>query len=80
MTEDLNDDIIQFLMDQLNKGYSEYKKNHPDFSRIVETDLEGKTDEEFEAQFIKNPSNHCICCGEWLEGFDTCSECERINK
>ena len=23
---------------------------------------------------------HCISCGEWLEGFDQCSACGRINK
>jgi hypothetical protein len=66
-------------MDQLNKSYTEYKRNHPDFAKIVEEQLEGKTDEEFESQFSKKRT-HCIGCGEWLEGLDTCSECGRINK
>jgi hypothetical protein len=22
---------------------------------------------------------HCESCGEWLEGYDTCSQCGRIN-
>jgi hypothetical protein len=59
MTEDLNDDFMQFLMDQLNKGYSEYKRNHPDFAKAVEEQLEGKTeDDEFERQFVKKKT-HC---------------------
>jgi len=80
MTEDLNDDFMQFMMDQLNKGYSEYKKSHPDFARVVEEQLEGKTEDEFEAQFKRNPYKHCQGCGEWLHGFDTCDQCGRINK
>lgn len=55
------------------------KNIHPDFAKIVEEQLEGKTEEEFEAQFRKKPT-HCIGCGEWLENMDTCSECGRINK
>jgi hypothetical protein len=23
--------------------------------------------------------NHCKSCGEWLEGYDICSQCGRIN-
>ena len=88
MTNDIDDDFLQFLMNELNKGYSEYKRNHPDFARVVEEQLEGKTEEEFERQFTSFASNsvtskkktHCESCGEWLEGFDTCSQCGRINK
>ena len=64
MTEDLNDDFMQFMMDQLNKGYSEYKKSHPDFKRVVEEQLEGKTEDEFELQFTKKNTT-CPHCGEW---------------
>ncbi len=64
---DISDDFLQFLIDQLNEGYQEYKRNHPDFAKVVE-EVEGK------------PENHCESCGEWLEGFDTCSQCGRINK
>lgn len=28
----------------------------------------------------KNKKTHCESCGEWLEGFDMCSQCGRINK
>jgi hypothetical protein len=80
MTEDLNDDFMQFIMEQLNKSYSQYKKDHPDFAKVVEEQLEGKTDQDFEVQFKRNPYKHCQGCGEWLEGFDTCSQCGRINK
>jgi hypothetical protein len=69
-------------LNQLHQGYSEYKKNHPDFARVVEEQSEGKTDAEFEAQFqeeIRKPT-HCESCGEWLEGFDVCGSCGRINK
>lgn len=45
---------------------------------MVEEDLEGKTDEEFEAQF--EDKTHCSGCGECLEGYDMCQECGRINK
>jgi hypothetical protein len=79
MTEDLDDNLIQFLIDQLNQGYAEYKKNHPDFAKVVEQQLEGKTEEQFEAQFIKKKT-HCKTCGEWLENFELCSQCGRINK
>jgi hypothetical protein len=79
MTEDLNDKLLQYLMNCLNEGYSEYKRNHPDFARIVETQLQGKTDQEFERQFTKKRT-HCNGCGEWLENYDICSSCGRINK
>ncbi len=79
MTE--QEDFLQRLMDELNKGYQEYKQNHPDFARVVEEQLEGKTDAEFEAQFkVQQKRTHCETCGEWLEGFDTCSQCGRIDK
>jgi len=73
MTDDIADDFMQYMMNLINEGYSEYKKNHPDFARVAQQQ-EGKTDEEFERQFT-----HCQNCGEWLEGFDTCPECGRIN-
>jgi hypothetical protein len=79
MTNDIDDDLMQFLMNELNKGYSEYKRNHPDFARVVEDQCEGKTEEEFERQFTKKKT-HCESCGEWLENFDICSSCGRINK
>ncbi|MGI8720551.1 MAG: hypothetical protein ACR2KF_08525 [Nitrososphaeraceae archaeon] len=61
--EGINDDFMQYLMNVLNEGYEQYKKDHPDFARVVE---EGVPD-------------HCESCGEWLEGFDQCSQCGRIN-
>jgi hypothetical protein len=76
--DDLKDEFMQYMMDELNKSYSEYKRNHPDFAKVVEEQLEGKTDQEFEAQFTKKPT-HCSGCGEWLENMDLCSECGRIN-
>jgi hypothetical protein len=79
MTEDLNDDFMQYLIDQLNKGYSEYKRNNPAFAKVVEEQSEGKTEEQFEAQFIKKISTHCESCGSALMGFDMCDECGRIN-
>ena len=78
--DDVNDEIMQYLMDQLNKAYSAYKKDHPDFARIVETQCEGLSEQEFEAQFVKEKSTHCKSCGEWLDGSDQCPECGRINK
>jgi hypothetical protein len=80
MTNDLKDEFMQYLMDELNKSYSQFKKDHPAFAKIVEEQLEGKTDAEFEAQFVRNPNTHCQGCGEWLQGFDTCDQCGRINK
>jgi hypothetical protein len=77
---DINDDFLQFLLNRLHEGYSEYKKNHPDFAKVVEEQLEGKTDAEFEAQFEKKKPTHCFGCGEWLEGMDQCGSCGRINK
>lgn len=77
--KDINDDFLQFLLNQLHQSYSEYKKNHPDFAKVVEEQLEGKTDAEFEAQF-KETRTHCEGCGEWLQGFDQCDQCGRINK
>jgi hypothetical protein len=44
--KNLNDDFMQYLMDQLNQGYSEYKKNHPDFAKVVEKE-EGKPEETY---------------------------------
>ena len=78
MTNDLNEDFMQFLIDQLNKGYSEYKRNHPDVAKILEEQCEGKTEQEFERQFTKKRT-HCESCGEWLEGYQTCDQCGRIN-
>jgi hypothetical protein len=68
------------ILAPLSARYSEYKRQHPDFAKVVEEQLEGKTDEEFEAQFIRNSNTHCQGCGEWLDGFDICSQCGRINK
>ena len=80
MTNDLNDDFMQFLMDQLNKSYSEYKRNNPAFAKVVQEQLEGRTEEEFERQFIKK-KNRCESCEEWLPfGQDICSECGKISK
>ena len=28
----------------------------------------------------KGRRTHCKSCGEWLEGYDTCSQCGMINK
>lgn len=34
----------------------------------------------YEYNEVENVKNtHCQSCGEWLEGFDTCSECGREN-
>jgi len=77
--DDLRDDFMQYLMDELNKSYSQYKKEHPDFAKIVEEQLEGKTDAEFEAQIIH--SQTCPYCGEYnfkdeiVDGH--CHECLR---
>ena len=80
ITKDIDDDFLQYLFEQLNKSYTEYKRNNPAFAKVVEEQLEGKTEEEFERQFVKKRNTHCIRCGEWLQGFDMCSECGRINK
>jgi hypothetical protein len=62
--KDINDDLLQFLLNRLHEGYSEYKRNHPDFAHVVEEQLEGKTDAEFEAQFTEKNTT-CPHCGEW---------------
>jgi len=59
-------------MDQLNKGYAEYKRNHPDFARVVEEE-EHKLKGNYQRK-----RTHCESCGEWLDGSDICSECGRI--
>jgi hypothetical protein len=69
---DIDDDFLQFLMDQLNEGYAEYKKNHPDFAKVVEQE-EGKPEESYDQE-------HCKSCGEWLEGYDICGACGMIQK
>jgi hypothetical protein len=64
----------QRLFEELKKGYEEYKRNHPDFARVVEEEehkLKGN---------YRRKKTHCSGCGEWLEGFDQCSQCGRINK
>lgn len=66
-------------MNRLHEGYSEYKRNHPDFAKLVEEQLEGKSDAEFEEQF-KETRTHCEGYGEWLQGFDQCDQCGRISK
>jgi len=76
--DDLKDDLMQYLVDQLNKSYTQYKKQHPDFARVVEEQCEGKTEEEFERQFVKEKMTHCKSCGEWLDDQDQCPECGRI--
>jgi len=60
-------------MDQLNKGYAEYKRNHPDFARVVEEE-EHKLKGNYQRK-----RTHCESCGEWLDNQDICSECGRIN-
>jgi len=67
-------DFLQFLLDKLNEGYEEYKKNHPDFAKIVEKE-EGKPESSYGRK-----ETHCESCGSWLQGFDICDECGRINK
>ena len=74
MTEDLNDDFMQFLIDQLNQGYSEYKKMHPEVAKVLEEE-EHKLKGNYQRK-----KNHCQGCGNWLEGYDMCDECGRINK
>ena len=74
LTEDLNDDFMQFIVDQLNKGYSEYKKNHPDFAKVVEKE-EGKLEESYG---LVKKRTHCSC-GEWLDGYDICGACGMIH-
>ena len=37
----VQDEFLQILMDQLKTGYEGYKKNHPDFAKVVEKE-EGK--------------------------------------
>ena len=71
---DIDDDFMQFLMDQLNRGYEEYKKNHPDFAKVVEKE-EGKPEWSYSYGLM-----HCKSCGEWLDGYDICSSCGMINK
>jgi hypothetical protein len=79
MTEDLDDDFMQFLIDQLNQGYSEYKKNHPDFARVVEEEehkLKGnyqRKEKSFTHNSVVTKRTTCEGCGEWLEGYDMCS-------
>lgn len=61
---DINDDFMQFLMDQLNKSYSEYKRYNPAFAKFVEENVEGRTEEEIEAKITKKNTT-CPHCGEW---------------
>lgn len=88
--DDVNDEFMQYLMDQLNKSYSQFKKDHPSFAKIVEEQCEGKTDEEFEAQFTKKMTcslgckkecSHCPHCGEYNYEYEIldgrCHECFR---
>jgi len=37
----VQDEFLQVLMNQLKTGYEEYKKNHPEFAKVVEKE-EGK--------------------------------------
>jgi len=74
----IDDDFLQYIFNIVQKGYEDYKRDHPDFAKVVEEQSEGKTDAEFEAQFNETRT-HCEFCGECLEGFDQCSECGRIN-
>ena len=74
MANDIDDELLQFLMDQLNKGYAEYKRDHPDFARVVEEE-EHKLKGNYQRK-----KTHCEYCGSWLQGFDSCDECGRINK
>ncbi|TLX90875.1 MAG: hypothetical protein E6K94_05505 [Thaumarchaeota archaeon] len=39
--EKVKDEFLQVLMNELKVGYEEYKKNHPDFAKVVEKE-EGK--------------------------------------
>ena len=75
----LDDDFLQYLFNMLNEGYVEYKKNHPDFARVVEKE-EGKPEESYRNEETQEKDGHCLTCGEWLQGFDMCPECGRINK
>lgn len=70
-----DEDFLQSLMDELNKGYEQYKRNHPDFAQVVE-----KEEHKIKGNYRQEKKTHCETCGECLEGFDTCSECGRINK
>lgn len=75
MTSDsLNDDLMQYLIDQLNKGYTEYKRNHPDFARLVEEE-----EHKLKGNYVQKKKTHCEC-GEWLDNADICSECGRIHE
>ena len=49
--EDYHEPNQEDMVNQLNKGYSQYKKDHIDFAKVVEQDSEGKSNEEFENQF-----------------------------
>jgi hypothetical protein len=54
------------LIHKLNKGYEQYKQEHPDIE---------------ERQFTKKKKTHCGDYGEWLPfGSDICSECGRRAK
>jgi hypothetical protein len=77
--EGITDEIMQHIIDDLLRGYEAYKRSHPDVAKILEEQMEGKSEEEFEAQF-KETRTHCEGCGEWLQGFDICDQCGRINK
>jgi len=80
MTENLNDDFLQYLIDELNKGYSQYKRDHPEFAKVVEKE-EGKPEESYSYGLVKkNKRTHCSSCGEWLDGFTgICGECGETN-
>jgi hypothetical protein len=70
----IDEDLLQFLMNKLNEGYEEYKRDHPDFARVVEEE-----EHKLKGNYGRNKT-HCIGCGEWLQGFDMCPECGRINE
>jgi hypothetical protein len=75
MKEGISDEFMQFLIDQLNQGYEEYKRNHPDFARVVEEE-----EHKVKGKYVPKKNTHCQSCGEWLDNSDICSECGRINE
>ena len=69
-----DEELLQFLVDKLNEGYEEYKRNHPDIAIGQK-----KEERKLKGNYGRRRS-HCETCGEWLEGFDQCSQCGRVNK
>jgi hypothetical protein len=70
-----DEELIQFLLDKLNEGYEEYKRNHPDFARVVEEE-----EHKLKGNYSRKKNTHCESCGEWLDSYDICGACGRIQK